>query len=149
MELKCKDFSELTTTELFEIYRLRAAVFVVEQNCAYQDVDEKDLRSYHLTLHENNALIGYLRIIIPGGSYPEPSIGRVVVAAHRRRNGAGRKLMEEGLREAERIFGKKEIVISAQTYLEKFYASMGFVSEGLQYLEDDIPHIQMRLPNKN
>jgi ElaA protein len=144
MNFTVKKFGELSTNELFRIYRLRARVFVVEQNCAYQDVDEKDLKALHLMMHHQDDLIGYSRLLPPGVSYPEPSIGRVVVDKDHRKKGAGRQLMEKSIRESITHFNCAEIVISAQTYLRRFYESLGFMAEGNEYPEDDIPHICMR-----
>ncbi len=147
MIFSIKNFGELSTNELFEIYRLRAKVFVVEQDCAYQDVDEKDLKAIHLMMRNEKELIGYCRLLPPGISYPEPSIGRVVVEKEYRHKGAGRELMVKSLSETTEQFGHPEIVISAQTYLRQFYESLGFVAEGDVYPEDDIPHIRMRWKN--
>jgi len=144
MEINTRQFSQLTPWEIFSMYRLRSEVFVVEQNCVYRDVDEKDLVSWHLLALDNGELAGYCRIIPPGVSYAEPSIGRVVIAGHKRRSGLGRALMNQALNKVSELFQKQDIVISAQTYLEPFYKSLGFSSEGSEYDEDGIPHIQMR-----
>ena len=148
MKFILKQFAELSTRELFGIYLLRAKVFVVEQNCPYQDVDNKDLDSLHLMALRENQLIGYSRIIPPGISYPEVSIGRVVVDKEHRGTGTGRELMKQSIHEACIFFGCNEIVISAQTYLLDFYKSLDFNPEGPEYLEDDIPHISMRWQKK-
>ena len=139
-----KTFRELTTQDLFEIYRLRAKVFVVEQNCVYQDVDEKDLKATHLMMSDGTELVGYARLLPPGVSYNEASVGRVVVEKKFRANGSGRMLMNYCIKKTAELFRCDEIVISAQTYLQRFYESMGFKTEGDQYPEDDIPHIRMR-----
>lgn len=138
-------FEELSVKQLYLIYELRSRVFVVEQNCAYQDVDEKDLKSFHLMMFDNNSLAGYCRILPPGLSYPEASVGRVVVGPEHRGSQKGRALMIKCLELCAALYPGQEIVISAQSYLEKFYCSLGFIKEGGEYLEDNIPHIQMRL----
>lgn len=144
MIFEVKTFKELSTSELFEIYRLRARVFVVEQNCAYQDVDEKDLKAHHVLSFENGELIAYARLLPPAVSYQEPAIGRVVVAPEYRRTGTGQKLMKYCLQKMTELFKNKDVVISAQTYLSKFYNDLGFISEGEGCNEDGIPHQKMR-----
>jgi ElaA protein len=139
-----KKFDELTTRELYEIYKLRSKVFVVEQNCAYQDVDDKDLAAAHLMLWDEGRLEGYARVIPPGMSYAEASIGRVLVEKVQRGQGAGKILMEYALAKCRELYNSKEIVISAQTYLTRFYEQLGFSAEGETYWEDDIPHVRMR-----
>jgi len=145
LQLSLTHFNELSARQLYAIYKLRSEVFVVEQNCAYQDVDDKDLHAWHLMLCKNNELVGYCRLLPPGLSYSESSIGRVVTVQSERGQGTGRQLMEEAIRHTFALFGKNDILISAQTYLIKFYKSLGFVEEGEVYPEDDIPHIKMRL----
>ncbi len=137
-------FEELSVRQLYLIYELRSRVFVVEQNCAYQDVDEKDLKAIHVMMFENEALLGYCRILPPGVSYPEVSVGRVVVSHNQRGSQKGRVLMNKCLEICRTIYGNQDIVISAQSYLQKFYSSLGFLKVGEEYLEDNIPHIQMR-----
>jgi ElaA protein len=139
-----KSFGELETRELYDIYKLRSRVFVVEQNCAYQDVDDKDLTAAHILMMDEGRLEGYSRLIPPGVSFPEASIGRVLVDKNHRGNGTGRQLMEFSIAKCRELFNSKEIVISAQTYLAKFYEQLGFASEGETYWEDDIPHVRMR-----
>jgi predicted GNAT family N-acyltransferase len=143
-----KSFSQLSTIELFKIYKLRSEVFIVEQNCAYQDVDEKDLKAFHILMIEEEELVGYCRAIPPGISYDEASIGRVTVVKTHRHHGIGKQLMEYSVQKTLDLFAAKEIVISAQSYLKKFYTDLGFEAEGQDYLEDDIPHIKMRLSVK-
>lgn len=143
---KIKSWEELSAKEVYEILALRASVFVVEQNCAYQDVDGKDLHSLHLfACDENQKPIAYLRMVQPGISYEEWSIGRVVTAHQVRRSGVGKLLMQQAIHFLEKT-GCNSIRISAQCYLEKFYQAFGFVSLGEPYLEDDIPHIEMLRP---
>jgi ElaA protein len=145
MKFVLKSFNELTLTELYDMLKLRCAVFVIEQNCNYQDMDDKDQMSYHLIGFENNQLVACARILPKGVSYPEVSIGRVMVDKKMRGTGAGKELMKQAIEHAKKLYKADEIVISAQCYLDKFYSDLGFVSEGESYLDDDIPHIKMRL----
>lgn len=140
---KCKPFRDLTVYELYAILRLRLEVFVVEQNCPFQDADNKDQHCYHLCGWNNDVLVAYVRIVPPGISYEEPSIGRVVTSAAHRGAGTGRALMEKGMEHCRLLFGPTSIKIGAQLYLKKFYESLGFVQSGEVYLEDDIEHIEM------
>ena len=153
----CKPFKDLTNEELYDVFRLRQEVFVVEQNCPYQDADGKDLKSLHVTgcltpayrqagppsPTGEGSLIAYARIVLPGVSYKEVSIGRVVTSQKVRRTGAGKILMEKTMEYIEKEFGKVPICIGAQLYLQKFYESFGFIREGNEYLEDGIPHVIM------
>ncbi len=139
-----KSFEELTNKELYGILKLRAEVFIVEQNCAYQDLDGKDLKSFHLMgYNSNNELIAFSRILPPNISYPEVSIGRVVSSPNVRTTGIGKELMTQTLEEIKNKFGNVPIKISAQCYLKKFYEAFNFIALGEEYLEDDIPHIEM------
>lgn len=139
-----RSFSELTAAELYDIFALRQTVFVVEQNCAYLDADGVDRRSRHLyTRDPSGLMIAYLRLVEPGVKYAEPSIGRVVTHPSVRRTGVGRELMTEGLRGAARHFPGAAVRIGAQRWAEKFYRSVGFESVGYEYVEDDIPHVEM------
>jgi ElaA protein len=140
-----KEFHELTTAELYAIVQLRNEVFVVEQNCVYQDADNKDQKSLHLCCWDGDKLAAYTRIIPPGISYAEASIGRVVVSPVYRKAGAGRKLMEESIKHSLDRFNADSIRIGAQVYLAGFYRSLGFIQSGGEYLEDGIPHIEMIL----
>lgn len=147
MKLISKEFQSLSLKELYEIYKLRAEVFVVEQNCVYQDVDDKDLSAIHiLLLDEIQQLIGYSRIVAPGLSYKEPSIGRVLIKKDFRRSNLGEKLMKYSINKSLELFKGQGITISAQSYLENFYNELGFESVGETYLEDGIPHIKMHYP---
>lgn len=147
MELKWifKKFDDLTTAELYSIMQLRNEVFVVEQNCVYQDADDKDRQSWHLTGWDADILVAYTRIIPPGISYDIASIGRVVTAPQYRKTGAGRKVMELSISKTFNQFNCVQIKIGAQVYLTKFYQSLGFVESSNEYLEDGIPHIEMIL----
>lgn len=141
----CKSFEELSKEELYKILQLRASVFVVEQNCPYQDCDDKDQPSYHLMGWKGHDLVAYTRLLPAGIAYEnEPSIGRVVTSIACRGTGIGKELMKESINAAITLFGEMPITISAQLYLLKFYESFGFVSIGKPYLEDHIEHIKMR-----
>ena len=140
-----KSFGELTLEELYAILQLRNEVFVVEQNCAYQDADSKDKYCFHLMGWAGDLLAAYTRIIPKGISYTEASIGRVVTSPVYRNNGIGRALMNESIQKTLQQFDCNDIRIGAQLYLKKFYASLGFVQCSEPYLEDNIPHIEMLL----
>ncbi len=142
-------FDELSNKELFSIYKLRTAVFVVEQNCPYQEVDDKDLQAIHFSGYLGEDLVAYCRILPAGVSYPEISIGRVVVAPEYRKSGVGRELMAQALAYIENSMNTAIVRISAQTYLKQFYESLGFVQQKEEYLEDGIPHIEMLRLSKN
>lgn len=141
----CKSFEELTTLELYALLQLRNEVFIVEQNCPYLDVDGKDLKSFHLMAWKEDRLIAYTRLIPPGISYDEVSIGRVVNSPSVRGSGIGKELMQLSIAKIYELFGKQDILIGAQFYLKKFYSDLGFEQEGDVYLEDNIEHILMRL----
>lgn len=141
-----KKFEDLTPYELYSILRLRTEVFVVEQNCVFQDMDNKDQSSYHLMGSENDRLVAYTRLIPPHLSYEESSIGRVVTSASARGSGIGRILMEKSIEEVVRLYGKTPIKLGAQLYLKKFYESLGFIQSGDIYKEDGIDHIEMIRP---
>jgi len=138
-----KKFDALTPHQLYAILQLRNAVFVVEQNCVFQDADDKDQDSYHLMGFQEEKLVAYTRLLPPGLSYPQASIGRVVTSPTVRRSGAGRELMAQSIHEVFNLFGHGPIKIGAQLYLKQFYESFGFVQTGEPYLEDGIKHIYM------
>ena len=138
-----KKFEELSPGELYAILRLRSEVFVVEQTCVFQDMDNKDQFSYHLMGWKNNELVAYTRLIPPGISYEQASIGRVVTAPAARSKGAGKLLMEKSIAVLENLFGKVPVRIGAQLYLKKFYSSFGFEQSSEVYDEDGIDHIEM------
>lgn len=140
-----KKFDALSTNELYAILQLRSEVFVVEQQCVFQDMDGKDAACLHLMAWENDQLIAYTRLVPPGVSYHLPSIGRVVTSPAARGRGLGKLLMEESIRAVYAHFGKSPIRIGAQLYLLKFYNSLGFQQTGDVYLEDGIEHIEMEL----
>lgn len=138
-----KSFNELNKQELFDIYYLRQEVFIVEQNCVYQDIDQKDHNSFHLMAYDNELLVAYLRIVHPGISYNEPSIGRLLTKMTYRRKGISKNIMHSAIIKVRDLYNHSNIRISAQEYLIPFYTSLNFVTEGEVYLEDDIPHIEM------
>tara|TARA_B100001287_G_scaffold31021_1_gene22132 strand:- start:5027 stop:5467 length:441 start_codon:yes stop_codon:yes gene_type:complete len=138
-----KTFSELSTKELYKILRLRSEVFVVEQDCVYQDMDNKDQKAIHLLYKQEEEIIGYTRIFKSGDYYENPSIGRVVVVNNKRGNELGKKIMLESINFIKENFVGKKIELSAQKYLDKFYKDLGFDVEGEEYLEDGIPHQRM------
>ena len=141
-----KKFDELTPHELYTIMWLRNEVFVVEQNCVYQDADNKDLLSYHLMGWNQQKLVAYTRILAPGIAFEEASIGRVVTSPSVRRTGIGFELMNRSISKTTELFGNFPIRIGAQLYLQKFYTSLGFEKDSDTYLEDNIPHIEMVRP---
>ncbi len=141
----CKKFDELTTHELYAVLQLRSEVFVVEQNCVFQDMDDKDQYSWHLMGWHNNLLAAYTRLVPAGVSFKEVSIGRVVTSPKMRKSGAGRSLMKKSIETTYNIFGNQAIRIGAQLYLKKFYESFGFQQSSEIYLEDGIEHIEMLL----
>lgn len=136
-------FEELSAREVHDLLQARAAVFVVEQDCVFQDVDGVDPACWHLLGMRGGALVAYCRLVPPGAKYPEPSIGRVLTAEAARRGGAGRALMAEALAHAGRLWPGQAIRIGAQHYLERFYGTFGFVQASDPYDEDGIPHIEM------
>ena len=138
-----KTFSELSSTEIYEILRLRSEVFVVEQDCVYQDVDNKDQKAFHVIGYKEDAIIAYARIFDSGDYFKLPSIGRIVVKKEQRQFKYGYQLVETSIQYILNNFVEKDILISAQTYLTKFYNSLGFEQQGEGYLEDGIPHIKM------
>ena len=143
MNFITKSFKELNTTELYQILQLRSEVFVVEQDCVYQDLDFKDQKSLHVFGFKNDKIIAYTRIFKPGDYFKNASIGRVVVAASERKYGFGHDLMKASIKAIKNHFKVDEITISAQKYLKKFYESHNFKQIGEEYLEDGIPHIRM------
>ena len=141
---KYKFFDELTIAELYTILQLRSEVFVVEQNCVYQDADNKDEKSFHLLGFIDETLVAYCRILPPGISFSAASIGRVLTSPKYRYFGYGRQLMELAVKKTLLQFSCAEIIIGAQLYLKTFYESIGFVQISPTYLEDNIPHIEMK-----
>ena len=141
--IQSNPLSELSGTEVYEIFLLRQQVFMIEQNCLYQDIDPKDANALHLRyLDDANHLQGYLRIISATDD-SGPSIGRVAVRRKARSQGIARQIMEQAIELCQQQSPGQKIRIAAQTYLIDFYSSLGFVSIGPEYLEDDIPHQDM------
>jgi len=138
-----RSYNDLTKRELFDIYFLRQEVFIVEQNCVYQDIDQKDHYSYHLMAYDKEILVAYLRIVHPGISYDEPSIGRVLTKMGYRGRGIAKNIMQFAIQKVRDVYKHSNIRISAQEYLIPFYTSLNFETVGEVYLEDDIPHIEM------
>ncbi|AND79068.1 GNAT family N-acetyltransferase [Streptococcus pantholopis] len=138
----CKTFEELTKSELFAIYQVRVAVFIVEQNCPYQEVDKHDLEALHFFKKKSGDIQAYCRII-PGEE--SVALGRVLTARNCRQNGLGRKLVRQALQICQEKLPALPVSIQAQFYLKDFYASFGFQTTSSRYLEDGIPHIDMIL----
>lgn len=137
-------FNELNNNQLYYILRLRSEVFVVEQNCIYQDIDNKDQRALHVIGEVDNKIVAYTRIFKSGDYFKNASIGRVIVKKKYRKKNYGKKIMEFSVKKIIQ-FKEKKIELSAQKYLIKFYSDLGFFKEGEEYLEDNIPHIKMIL----
>lgn len=143
MKQICKSFEELTPRELYAIIKLRNEVFVVEQQCIFQDADDKDQYCHHLMLWNDNTLAAYARLVPAGISYPEVSIGRIVTAPAFRKQSLGKRLVTAAIEKSQELFGTQPIKIGAQLYLLHFYESFGFKQSGFIYLEDGIEHIEM------
>lgn len=139
-------FDDLNSSETYQLLRLRSEVFVVEQNCVFLDMDNRDQQCWHLLGWEGHLLTAAVRLVPPTVIYDEMSIGRVVSSPLSRGKGMGRLLMETAIAESYKLFGKNPIRIGAQLYLEKFYASLGFSKAGAVYLEDGIEHVEMLMP---
>ncbi len=140
---QCVRFGELSPQDVHDLFQLRAAVFVVEQKCPFQDVDGADPACWHLLGRRAGELVAYCRLVPPGVKYAEPSIGRVVTSEAARRTGSGRELMREAMVRADELWPGKPIRIGAQRYLERFYGDYGFVKASEPYDEDGIMHIEM------
>ena len=138
-----KKFEELSAIELYKIMQLRNEVFVVEQNCVYQDADNKDISSWQFMGWDNEKLVAFTRLLPPGLAYEQASIGRVVTSPSARGSGIGKELMQQSIKEIKDLFGEVPIKIGAQLYLQKFYTALGFVQTSEIYLEDGIQHIEM------
>jgi len=144
LEWQVKHYPELSTNEFHDIIALRLKAFVVEQNCSYLDLDGKDKKCYHLICRDGfGNVVATARILPPGLSYSEVAIGRVVLDESIRGKGIGHELMKQSMQFAEAEFGKVPVRISAQKHLESYYNKHGFSSTGNEYLEDDIPHVEM------
>jgi ElaA protein len=144
LEFKIKRFNELSVPELYNMLQLRSEVFVVEQNCVYQDIDGKDAKAVHVLGYYNEELVAYCRLFDAGHYFDNAAIGRVIVAQKYRDRKWGNNLMLEAISAIKAYFDKTQITISAQLYLQKFYESHGFVVTSDTYLEDDIVHVEMK-----
>lgn len=138
-----KKFNELTLYELYDIIQLRNEIFIVEQNCPYQDLDNKDFNATHILVYLNGKLVAYSRIFDVGITFKEASIGRVITHKKVRSSGIGKLLMEKSIETLYELYGKQNIRIGAQYYAIPFYKKFNFVTEGEVYLEDGIKHIEM------
>lgn len=143
MDVVVKRFEELSAEEIYEILKVRVAVFVVEQNCAYQEIDDKDKYSYHVFLKDDTGIQAYLRVIDKGVSFEDVSIGRVLTL--KRGCGLGKRILLEGIKVAKEKMKADRIKINAQSYTKEFYEKAGFKQVSEEFLEDGIPHIQMVL----
>ena len=143
----CLPFEALPSLILYDLLRLRSEVFVVEQNCAFQDIDRQDMDAHHLLgYNEAGELAAYARLFDAGKSYEQASIGRVIVAQPFRQYGLGRELMRQALAFSDALFGPQANKIGAQQHLERFYNEFGYEQSGPMYVEDGIPHIPMLRP---
>ena len=149
MKITIKQYNELTTDELYALLQLRSAVFVVEQDCVYQDIDGKDKKAIHVLGFDADELVAYTRVFKSGDYFKNSSFGRVVVKPSHRKFGLGQKIIEATLAMIDTFDSKTAIEISAQTYLTKFYEDFGFKQVGEGYLEDGIPHIRMLRASKS
>lgn len=137
-------FAALSLDDLHDVIALRQRVFIVEQDCPYNDLDGRDRQAHHLLgRNSGGELMAYARVLPPGGHFAERSIGRVVTAPEARGMGLGQKLMHEALRQVQASFGPQPLRVSAQSHLQRFYRQQGFVTKGAEYLEDGIPHVPM------
>jgi ElaA protein len=145
IEFSALDFNSLRGLQVYQVLQLREAVFMIEQNCVYKDIDDKDLKSIHIMGYVENQLVAYCRVMDAGVKYSDAaSIGRVCTHIDYRKRGIGIALMKRAMMECEIQFANtSKITISAQCYLEKFYQNLGFISTSKMYLEDDIPHVEM------
>ena len=143
LTISVKPFSALNTSELYAVLQLRSEIFVVEQDCVYLDIDGKDQKALHVIGTKNDKIVAYTRIFKAGDYSAQASIGRVVVKQGEREHGYGRIIMNASIKAIEEHFNETSIVLSGQTYLKKFYNSIGFFEKGGEYLEDGIPHVMM------
>ena len=146
LEWKTLSFSQISSEDLYDILRLRQEVFVVEQNCAYLDLDGLDQQATHMLCWHEGTLAAYQRCLPPGLNYVESSLGRVIVTRQMRGRQLGRELAQRGVAHNQLHWPQYDICISAQAHLQDFYASVGFKAEGDEYKEDGIPHRKMRHP---
>lgn len=139
-------FADLGADRLYAVLRLRQRVFVVEQDCAYLDLDDRDQQAIHILGGTRDGILAYLRCIPPGRDGPDSQLGRIVVDPAARGHKLGRQLVERGIAHNRSRWPGSDIRISAQAHLQGFYAALGFAAEGEEYLEDGIPHRRMRCP---
>ncbi|WP_040279573.1 GNAT family N-acetyltransferase [Psychroserpens damuponensis] len=143
IDIKIKAFKDLTTQDLYDLLQLRSEVFVVEQDCVYQDIDGKDQKALHVIGFKNHNVVAYTRLFKPGDYFEKASIGRVVVRDQEREHKYGYDIMKASIKAIKEHYNETEIKISAQTYLKRFYNNLEFYEVGEEYLEDGIPHITM------
>ncbi|GGW57370.1 ElaA protein [Winogradskyella epiphytica] len=143
LKIQVRSFEELSTQELYAVLQLRSEVFVVEQNCVYQDIDGKDQKALHILGFKDDKLVAYTRVFKPGFYFEEASIGRVVVLISERKHHYGYDIMKASIEAIKSRYNETKIKISAQTYLKSFYNNLEFYEVGEEYLEDGIPHIAM------
>ena len=143
LSFECKKFDSFSPQELHDLLALRSEVFVVEQNCVYQDIDGKDEKAIHIIGVVQNKIVAYSRCFKPGEYFKEASVGRVVVKKTERKLKRGNQIMIHSIKAIETLYQTKTIIISAQSHLKFFYNNFGFYSVGNEYLEDGIPHIEM------
>lgn len=143
LKITTKTFKQLTTDELYALLQLRSEVFVVEQDCVYQDIDYKDQKALHVLGFKNQKLVAYTRIFKPGDYFDKASIGRVIVSEKERTHRYGYDIMEASIKAVNDYYNETKIKISAQVYLKTFYNNLGFKAVGEEYLEDGIPHLGM------
>lgn len=144
LQIKIKTFNQLTLTTLYDLLQLRSEVFVVEQDCVYQDIDGKDKKALHVLGYKEEKLVAYTRLFKAGDYFEEASVGRVVVSENERKHKYGNDIMKASITAINSYYNTNTILISAQTYLKRFYNSLGFFEIGEEYLEDGIPHIKMK-----
>ena len=143
LDISVKTFDELSTIELYKMLQLRSEIFVVEQNCVYQDLDGKDQKALHIIGTKNNTIVAYTRIFKAGDYMAQACIGRVLVKDGERKHGYGVDIMNASIKAIEEKFKETSIALSAQTYLKRFYNSLDFIEKGGEYLEDGITHVMM------
>lgn len=143
LNIVVKPFETLTTQELYSVLQLRSEIFVVEQNCVYQDMDNKDQKALHVLGYKNGKIVAYTRIFKPGDYFEYASIGRVIVSQKERKHSYGNDIMNASIKAVKDYFNETNIMIGAQCYLKRFYNKLGFKEVGEEYLEDGIPHIHM------
>ncbi|MAX07523.1 MAG: GNAT family N-acetyltransferase [Gammaproteobacteria bacterium] len=142
-QFRTQKFKTLNAHELYSLLRLRSEVFVVEQECIYQDIDDFDLDAIHVCGHNDGEIVAYSRLLAPGIKYVGSSIGRVLTKQTNRGTGLGKALLKESIAQCQQEWPAADISLSAQKYLEKFYSGFGFETKSAAYMEDGMPHIQM------